>query len=92
MNAMARRSIRTWVLGLAVTMLVLGVGALLVVRRALESDARRTAERLLGCPTDDVAWVTFGVTDRWRVEGCGVRGLLVCEPTDPGCFVVPEDP
>jgi hypothetical protein len=90
MTAMARSSVRTWVVGLAVVLLGVGVAALLVVRRALEADARRTTERLLGCRVVSVEWVSFGVTDRWRIEGCGVKGELVCEPQDPGCYVVED--
>lgn len=90
MTAMARSSVRRWVLGLAVVLLGVGVAALLVVRRALEADARHTAERLLGCQPVEVRWVSFGVTERWRVDGCGVKGELVCEPQDPGCYVVED--
>lgn len=90
MTAMARSSVRTLWVGLAVVLLGVGVAALLLVRRALEQDARRTAERLLGCRVVEVEWVSLGVTDRWRVDGCGVKGELVCEPQDPGCYVVED--
>jgi hypothetical protein len=32
----------------------------------------------------------FGDTESWRIEGCGIRGTLRCEPTDPGCIVIPD--
>lgn len=91
MNAVARRSVRTWVVGLSVALVTVAIGALLVVRRAVEEDARRTAERLLGCPNVEADMVSFGDAEHWRVEGCGVRGELVCEPNNPGCFVVPDE-
>jgi hypothetical protein len=87
----ARTSIRTWVLGSTVLVLGVALAVALFVRRALENDARRVAERLLGCPHVEVRWTSTGFADHWRVEGCGRRGTMVCEPTDPGCFFVPDD-
>ena len=88
---MARSSIRTWVVGLAVVVVGVAFAVALLVRRAAEQDARTTAARLLGCSAVDVKWVSLGDTEHWRVEGCGMRGILVCEPSDPGCFIVPDD-
>ena len=54
MNAMVRRPVRRGLVGLAVVLLGVAVAVPLLVYRAVVDDARRTAARLLGCPTVQV--------------------------------------
>jgi hypothetical protein len=91
MTAMARSSIRPWLVGLLVLLVGVAFAVTLFLRRRAEQDARATAARLLGCKAVDVKWVSLGDTEHWRVEGCGMRGILVCEPSNPGCFIAPDD-
>jgi hypothetical protein len=91
MTAMADSSSRTWVVGLAVALVGVAFAALLMMRRAAEEDARQTATRLLGCNAVEVKWVALGDTHHWRVEGCGMHGMLVCEPDSPGCYIAPDE-
>ena len=88
---MARRSIRSWVVGLAVVLVGVAIAVALVVRRGAEQEARSTAARLLGCTAVDVEWTSLTDTTRWRVEGCGMRGLMVCEPDTPGCYITADE-
>lgn len=79
-----------WIVALvAVFVLCAGV----VVARALALEARELASRLTGCPAADLEaeMVHWGVTESWRIEGCGIRGMLMCEPTDAGCIIVPDE-
>ena len=87
---MVRRPVRRGLVGLAVVLLGVAVAVPLLVYRAVVDDARRTAARLLGCPTVQVEAQSWGDTEHWRVEGCGVRGTMICEPSDPGCAIVEE--
>lgn len=68
------------------------LGIAVAARHAVTHDARQLTSRLLGCPADEIelSMESFGDTEAWRVEGCGVRGTLRCEPTDPGCIVIPD--
>lgn len=76
--------------------LVLGaaVVAAFVLLRTMQADARLKAARMLGCAVDEVEVeaMRLGDIEHWRVEACGVHGTLVCEPTDAGCFIVPDEP
>ena len=73
-----------------VALLVLGAGV--VVVRGLALEARELASRLTGCPAADLEaeMLHWGLRESWRVEGCGIRGVLMCEPTDAGCIIVPD--
>lgn len=75
------------------TVVVAIVGGGLLVSRWLDHDARALASRLLQCPYEqvEVQSVESGDVERWRVEGCGTRGTMMCEPTDAGCIVVPDE-
>lgn len=74
-------------------LLAAAVVAAFVLLRTMEADARQKAARMLGCPVDEVEVEArrLGDIENWRVEGCGVRGTLVCAPTDAGCFIVPDE-
>lgn len=75
------------------TVVVAIVGGGVLVSRWMDHDARAIASRLLQCPFQDVAVESVSTADVevWRVEGCGARGTMTCEPTDAGCFIVPEE-
>lgn len=72
----------------------LAVGAAVVTWRAAAREARDLASRLTGCPAADITveMMHFGDTESWHIDGCGIRGTLTCEPTDPGCYIVPDTP
>lgn len=72
----------------------LALGAGFVMFRAMHREARALASRLTGCPADEieVEMLQLGDTDTWHVHGCGITGVLTCEPTDAGCIIVPDAP
>ncbi len=76
----------------ASVVVVLALGTVVAARRVATHDARQLTARLTGCPADeiDLEMEHFGDTESWRIEGCGIRGTLRCEPTDPGCIVIPD--
>jgi len=77
---------------LALGAVILALCASIVWSRAETRRARDTAVRLTGCPPGelDVEMATLGDASRWRIDGCGVRGTLVCAPENPGCFLEPD--
>jgi hypothetical protein len=81
-------------LPIAVTLLVAALLAGLWTLRHMHDDVRRLASRLMGCPADniEVEALDGGDVERYRVKGCGGGGIMSCEPSDPVCFIVPEEP
>lgn len=87
---MSPRRLLPIALTLLVAALLGGVWAL----RHMHDDVRRVASHLMGCPAEEieVERLDGGDVERYRVQGCGGGGIMSCEPSDPVCFIVPEDP
>jgi hypothetical protein len=66
--------------------------AVLLLRRWLAADARRVAASLIACPVEAtvVESISSGWSESWHVEGCGARGTMFCELTDPKCSWVSD--
>jgi len=75
------------------TVVVAIVGGGVLASRWMDHDARSLAARLLRCPYQDVEVETIstGAVEVWRVEGCGTRGKMTCDPADAGCFIEPQE-
>ena len=79
---------------IAATLLFVAAALGVLALRRMHDDVRRVASRVLGCPPEqiDVEPLEGGDVERYRVRGCGAGGIMSCEPTDPVCFIVPEEP
>lgn len=76
-----------------VVLVVLGLGAALMVKRAQTRRVQELAARLTGCPAPQIDVTRKDdEAEAWFVRGCGVSGVLRCEDTTAGCIVVPDGP
>jgi hypothetical protein len=80
-----------------IVLVVVGIGAALLVKRAQTRRVQDLAARLTGCPAPQIDVVRKDdEAQAWFVDGCGIRGVLRCEDAtaEPlaGCIVVPDGP
>lgn len=73
------------------------VAAAVWTRARAHAQARGTAARLLGCPSEvevEPSGWGFSLRESWRVRGCGVDADLACDPADAGCALIerPKSP
>jgi len=76
-----------------VVVVVLAVGAALLVKRAQTRRVLDLASRLTGCPAPQIDVTRKDdEAEAWRIDGCGITGVLRCDATTAGCIVVPDGP
>lgn len=78
---------------IAATLLLAAAMVGVLALRRMHDDVRHVASRMLGCPPEqiEVDALEGGDVERYRVRGCGAAGIMSCEPSDPVCFIVPEE-
>ncbi|MFO0631622.1 MAG: hypothetical protein U0168_02090 [Nannocystaceae bacterium] len=94
MTRTSRTRVLRALLGAAVVTALLAVALFAVLLRTMQGDACRVTARLTGCPLEQIEVDASSLAhwaERWHVQGCGITGTLVCEPTDAGCFLVPDE-
>jgi hypothetical protein len=76
-----------------IVVVVLAVGAALLTMRARTRQVQELAARLTGCPAPQIDVTRKDdEAQAWRIEGCGITGVLRCEEATAGCIVVPDGP
>lgn len=74
-----------------IIIVVLVVGAALLVKRAQTRRVQDLAARLTECPARQIDVTREdSEVDTWRIDGCGITGVLRCDDTTAGCMVVPD--